>query len=53
MLCKRFKRIEVRFLVTDGGTVVVGGVIQTQNSVAIFQVPPYLSGLAGAVEVEV
>jgi len=26
-------------LVTDGGTVVVGGVIQTTNSVAIFQVP--------------
>jgi type IV pilus assembly protein PilQ len=26
-------------LVTDGGTVVIGGVIQTQNSVAISQVP--------------
>jgi type IV pilus assembly protein PilQ len=26
-------------LVTDGGTVVIGGVIQTQNSVNIFQVP--------------
>jgi type IV pilus assembly protein PilQ len=26
-------------LVTDGGTVVIGGVIQTQNSVAIAQVP--------------
>jgi type IV pilus assembly protein PilQ len=26
-------------LVTDGGTVVIGGVIQTQNSVNVFQVP--------------
>jgi len=26
-------------LVTDGGTVVIGGVIQTQNSVDITQVP--------------
>jgi type IV pilus assembly protein PilQ len=26
-------------LVSDGGTVVIGGVIQTQNSVAIAQVP--------------
>ena len=26
-------------LVTDGGTVVIGGVIQTQNSLAIAQVP--------------
>jgi len=26
-------------LITDGGTVVIGGVIQTQNSVAISQVP--------------
>jgi type IV pilus assembly protein PilQ len=26
-------------LVSDGGTVVIGGVIQTQNSVAINQVP--------------
>jgi type IV pilus assembly protein PilQ len=26
-------------LVTDGGTVMIGGVIQTQNSVNIFQVP--------------
>jgi type IV pilus assembly protein PilQ len=26
-------------LVTDGGTVVIGGVIQTQNSVNIAQVP--------------
>ncbi len=37
-------------LVTDGGTVVVGGVIQTQNSVTIDQVPflgniPYLGNL--------
>ncbi|HEU4413240.1 MAG TPA: type IV pilus secretin PilQ [Candidatus Angelobacter sp.] len=37
-------------LVTDGGTVVIGGVIQTQNSVAISQVPllgsiPYLGNL--------
>jgi len=37
-------------LVTDGGTVVVGGVIQTQNSVSIDQVPllgsiPYLGNL--------
>ena len=37
-------------LVTDGGTVVIGGVIQTQNSVAIAQVPllgsiPYLGNL--------
>jgi type IV pilus assembly protein PilQ len=28
-----------QLLVTDGGTVVIGGVIQTQNSVAIAQVP--------------
>ncbi|HEX9121600.1 MAG TPA: type IV pilus secretin PilQ [Terriglobales bacterium] len=26
-------------LVTDGGTVVIGGVIQTQNSISVFQVP--------------
>lgn len=26
-------------LITDGGTVVIGGVIQTQNSINIFQVP--------------
>jgi type IV pilus assembly protein PilQ len=37
-------------LVTDGGTVVIGGVIQTQNSVNIAQVPllgdvPYLGNL--------
>jgi type IV pilus assembly protein PilQ len=37
-------------LVTDGGTVVIGGVIQTQNSLAITQVPllgdiPYLGNL--------
>jgi type IV pilus secretin PilQ/predicted competence protein len=37
-------------LVTDGGTVVIGGVIQTQNSLAISQVPllgdiPYLGNL--------
>jgi type IV pilus assembly protein PilQ len=37
-------------LVTDGGTVVIGGVIQTQNSVAIAQVPllgsiPFLGNL--------
>jgi type IV pilus assembly protein PilQ len=37
-------------LVTDGGTVVIGGVIQTQNSIAISQVPllgnlPYLGNL--------
>jgi len=37
-------------LVTDGGTVVIGGVIQTQNSVAIAQVPllgniPWLGNL--------
>jgi type IV pilus assembly protein PilQ len=37
-------------LVTDGGTVVIGGVIQTQNSVAIDQVPilgniPFLGNL--------
>ena len=37
-------------LVTDGGTVVIGGVIQTQNSVSINQVPllgnvPYLGNL--------
>ena len=37
-------------LVTDGGTVVIGGVIQTQNSVNISQVPllgniPYLGNL--------
>jgi len=37
-------------LVTDGGTVVIGGVIQTQNSMSISQVPllgdiPYLGNL--------
>ncbi len=37
-------------LVTDGGTVVIGGVIQTQNSLAVDQVPllgdiPYLGNL--------
>jgi type IV pilus assembly protein PilQ len=37
-------------LVTDGGTVVIGGVIQTQNSLSIEQVPllgdiPYLGNL--------
>ena len=37
-------------LITDGGTVVIGGVIQTQNSVAISQVPllgsiPFLGNL--------
>jgi len=37
-------------LVTDGGTVVIGGVIQTQNSVSLEQVPllgdiPYLGNL--------
>jgi len=37
-------------LVTDGGTVVIGGVIQTQNSIQISQVPvlgnlPYLGNL--------
>lgn len=37
-------------LVTDGGTVVIGGVIQTQNSVAISQIPllgsiPFLGNL--------
>jgi len=37
-------------LVTDGGTVVIGGVIQTQNSISIDQVPllgslPYLGNL--------
>jgi len=37
-------------LVTDGGTVVIGGVIQTQNSLSISQVPllgdiPYLGNL--------
>jgi type IV pilus assembly protein PilQ len=37
-------------LVTDGGTVVIGGVIQTQNSLSIQQVPllgdiPYLGNL--------
>jgi type IV pilus assembly protein PilQ len=37
-------------LVTDGGTVVIGGVIQTQNSLAVAQVPllgdiPYLGNL--------
>ncbi|MBZ5627531.1 MAG: type IV pilus secretin PilQ [Acidobacteriia bacterium] len=26
-------------LITDGGTVVIGGVIQTQNTVSVFQVP--------------
>ena len=26
-------------LVTNGGTVVIGGVIQTQNSVNVFQIP--------------
>jgi type IV pilus assembly protein PilQ len=37
-------------LVTDGGTVVIGGVIQTQNSISVNQVPllgniPYLGNL--------
>jgi type IV pilus assembly protein PilQ len=37
-------------LITDGGTVVIGGVIQTQNSLAVSQVPllgdiPYLGNL--------
>jgi len=37
-------------LVTDGGTVVIGGVIQTQNSLSVQQVPllgdvPYLGNL--------
>ena len=37
-------------LVTDGGTVVIGGVIQTQNSLTVSQVPllgdiPYLGNL--------
>jgi len=37
-------------LVTDGGTVVIGGVIQTQNSIGVSQVPflgniPYLGNL--------
>ena len=37
-------------LVTDGGTVVIGGVIQTQNSINVTQVPllgslPYLGNL--------
>jgi type IV pilus assembly protein PilQ len=37
-------------LVTDGGTVVIGGVIQTQNSINVSQVPllgniPYLGNL--------
>jgi type IV pilus assembly protein PilQ len=37
-------------LVTDGGTIVIGGVIQTQNSVSVQQVPllgsvPYLGNL--------
>jgi type IV pilus assembly protein PilQ len=37
-------------LVTDGGTVVIGGVIQTQNSMSVSQVPllgdiPYLGNL--------
>ena len=37
-------------LVTDGGTVVIGGVIQTQNTLAVSQVPllgdiPYLGNL--------
>jgi len=37
-------------LVTDGGTVVIGGVIQTNNSINIQQVPilgniPYLGNL--------
>ncbi|HEX7286405.1 MAG TPA: type IV pilus secretin PilQ [Candidatus Angelobacter sp.] len=39
-----------QILVTDGGTVVIGGVIQTQNNVAISQVPflgsiPFLGNL--------
>jgi type IV pilus assembly protein PilQ len=37
-------------LVTDGGTVVIGGVIQSQNSINVTQVPllgniPYLGNL--------
>ena len=43
-------------LVTDGGTVVIGGVIQTQNSINISQVPllgniPYLGNLFKRTEV--
>jgi len=34
-------------LVSDGGTVVIGGVIQTQNSVAIAQVPCWAAFLSG------
>jgi len=33
------QQVTTQVLVTDGGTVVVGGVIQTQNNVAIAQVP--------------
>ncbi|HLY93135.1 MAG TPA: type IV pilus secretin PilQ [Candidatus Angelobacter sp.] len=33
------QQAQTQVLVTDGGTVVIGGVIQTQNSVAIAQVP--------------
>ena len=44
-------------LVTDGGTVVIGGVIQTQNSINISQVPllgniPYLGNLFKHTKVE-
>ena len=40
----------MQVLVTDGGTVVIGGVIQTQNSLSVSQVPllgdiPYLGNL--------
>ena len=39
-----------QILVTDGGTVVIGGVIQTNNTLSVFQVPvlgdiPYLGNL--------
>ena len=33
------ERVDKLWLVTDGGTVVIGGVIQTQNSINVSQVP--------------
>jgi type IV pilus assembly protein PilQ len=44
------QQASTQVLVTDGGTVVIGGVIQTQNSLSVSQVPllgdiPYLGNL--------
>jgi type IV pilus assembly protein PilQ len=48
--CLVTQQATTQVLVTDGGTVVIGGVIQTQNSLSVSQVPllgniPYLGNL--------